>query len=402
MPTRRAVVIFVLALALYFVANQTQVGWVYMMTDALLALLVVSFIYSVGTLRGLKGSRRFHNPDRNSTNRQLTSGLEPEIFFEDDPVQVSINVTQTGLRPAFMVRGLEICPISPPAEQHQSLFISALFRNQSISFSYQTHADQRGHYSFPPLQLQSRGPFSLFRTRYALAVAGEILVYPKYFPLKRIRLLENRGFTDRHSMRTGSGNEIIGTREYRSGDSLRKIHWRSTARAGRLVVKEFSDTEHFTMTVLLDLSAGTGQGEGKYSSFETAIRIAASLAYFATQQNIPFRLTGVSQQWQPPPVSLSWWGAMHYLARVKNDGDKDLCEVLKKLNSEPFIVVLISQPNQKTVAELAKLSKRGIYALSIFITPDGRYSGERASPDNERLKLYSVGPHNWVELLKTI
>ena len=57
MPTKRAVVILVLAMALYGIANQTQVGWVYIMTNALVALLLVTFVYSWGMLKAVDAQR---------------------------------------------------------------------------------------------------------------------------------------------------------------------------------------------------------------------------------------------------------------------------------------------------------------------------------------------------------
>ena len=98
----------------------------------------------------------------------------------------------------------------------------------------------------------------------------------------------------------GRSSQVIGTRDYRPGDSLRQIHWRSTARTGELIVKEFADDQDLSLSVVLDLSEDGSLGEGKHSTFETAIRIAASLGYFANHNNLPFRIVGSSPTWSPP------------------------------------------------------------------------------------------------------
>lgn len=396
MPTRRALVIFLLAVALYFVANQTQVGWVYIMVDLLLALLLGVWLFSVGVLRGVAIRRTFHGA------ALPLDDLSPPDFFEDDPVTVALAVSRAGLRPAFMLAGVDDCPFAPPAERRQSFFVPLLHGRRPAQLEYATTCDRRGIHTFPPVPLTSNGPVGLFRSRRRLAAPGELLVYPRYHPLNRFRLLENRGFTDRHALRVGHSSEVIGIREYRTGDSLRQIHWRSTARAGRLVVKEFADQDHLSLTVVLDLSAGGSAGEGKYSTFETAIRLAASLGYYATHHNVPFRLAGHSEQWQPPNIALSWWGVLHYLARVQNNGDRPLAQVLRQLSPVPFAVVLVSRPEAAAIRELAALGNRGTDALAVFITPDGSLPATALGLGSERLKIKTVSPHNWVEGLQAI
>ncbi len=396
MPTRRAAVIFTLTLLLYLVANQTQVGWAYVMVDLLAALLLAAFIFSPGTLRGITARRTFSGP------RVPPDDLSPPDFFEDDPVTVTLSVEKSGLRPAFMVSGHDDCPFAPPADRRQTFFIPALYRRQPAQLSYHTTCHRRGVYTFTAAPLQSNGPFGLFRTRDTFTAPGEILIYPQYYPLTRFRLLENRGFTDRLAQRIGDSSEVIGVREYRTGDSLRQIHWRSTARAGKLVVKELSNQDHLSLHVVLDLSTGGNPGNDKYSAFETAVRLAASLGYYATHHNIPFRLLGHSRQWQPPNIALSWWGVLHYLARVQPDGDQSMARVLRDLPPTPFVVALISRPAADILPQLAALPQRGSLALAVFITPTGEAPVEATTLAGNQLKIKTVSPHNWADALKTM
>jgi uncharacterized protein (DUF58 family) len=397
MPTLRAIVILVLALALYLVANQTQVGWVYIMVDLLAALLLAAFLFSRGGLRGLSVQRGF-----GGQNPPPADDLSPPDFFEDDPISVTVTISQTGRRPVFMLAGADTCPFAPPADRQQTFFIPTLFKHGPATLQYHTTCHQRGVFSFSPLHLKSGGPFGLFRSRRKLPAPDELLVYPQYVPLKRFRLLENRGFTDRHAQRVGISSEVIGTREYRAGDSLRQIHWRSTARVGRLVVKEFTDQDHLSLTVVLDLSADGSVGRGKHSTFETAVRLAASLGYYATHHNVPFRLAGHSQRWQPPDIALSWWGVLHYLARVQNDGNRPLAHVLRTLPPPPFVVALVSRPTAAVTRELVALSKRGSEVLAIFITPDNAPPPALPGPGSGSITAKMISPNNWQEAVKSI
>ena len=398
MPTRRAWTFLILAGLLYLLANQTQVGWVYVMVAGLVGLLLLNFFYSWGLLRSLRASRNFHNLSATTAGQPEPDLLLP-TFHEDDPVEITLQFRHPGWRPLFLVSGTESCPCASPAEQTQSFFIPSLFKNQPLSLGYQTVCDRRGLYHFPPILLASSGPFGFFRAQRRLVVPGEILIYPYYQPLKRLRLLERRGYTHPQPVRLGTGDDLLGVRDYRPGDSLRHVHWRSTARRGRLVVKEFADEEALSLTVVLDLSAGGSVGQGKYATFETAIRLAATLGYYATHKKIPFYLAGENKQPALPKTPLSWWAVLNYLAKVQNDGVKPLSQLLDSLPPSPFVVVLISRPDEATAQALTALARRGVGTLAIFITPDGIMPEAAAKPSGAELHVAAVSPHNWPELL---
>ncbi len=398
MPTRRAWTFLILAGLLYLLANQTQVGWVYVMVAGLVGLLLLNFFYGWGLLKSLRASRKFHNLSP-TTAGQSEPDLSLPTFHEDDPLEITLQFHYPGRRPLFLVSGIESCPCAPPAEQVQTFFIPSLFKNQPLNLSYQTVCDQRGLYRFPPLALASSGPFGFFRAQRRLAVPGEILIYPSYQPLKRLRLLERRGYTQSQRLRVGASDDLLGVRDYRPGDSLRHVHWRSTARRGKLVVKEFADEEELSLTVVLDLAAGGSVGQGKYATFETAVRLAATFGYYAAHKKIPFYLVGENQQPALPKTPLSWWAMLNYLAKVQNDGRKPLHQLLDSLPPSPFVVVLISRPDEATTQALTALARRGVGALAIFITPDGTMPEAATRLTGAELHVAAASPHNWPELL---
>lgn len=403
MPSKRAWSLLTLALILYFLANQTQVGWIYIITDGLIGLLVAATLYSWRILRSVQVVRSLHpvpNPsEAHSPDDPVEADLASLAWHEDNPIEVTLQFQQAGLRPVLLLGGVEQCPFAPPEDQAQPFFIPALFRGQPNRLTYQTSCDRRGLYTFAPLRLGSRGPFGLFQTRHTLAVPGEILIYPAYYPLKRLRLFEKREFAEQSALRLGRGSQVVGTREYRSGDSLRQIHWRSTARTGQLVVKEFSDDEQQAFTVVLDLQTGSSLGEGKVATLETAVRLAATFGYYATRKNIPFRLLGASPQWTPPATSLSWWAILNYLAKVQNDGHESLDRVLQRLPLSTFVVVLISRPDETINKALSTLAQPGRSTLAIFITLDGSLPPGAAALKNAALSVRSVNAYNWMDAI---
>jgi uncharacterized protein (DUF58 family) len=407
MPTKRTGGFLILAAALYFLANQTQVGWIYVMVAGILALLVVNFFYARGMLSRLNIQRTCSNladdaPSDDGVPLPNDTGLALSTFFEDDPIEVTLQFQGVGLRPAFLIHADEHCPFAPPEEQAQPVFIPNLFKGRPIQANYQTTGNRRGLFAFAPLRLHSNGPFGFFSTRRTPDVPSEILIYPYYHPLNRLRLLETRELAERQTARVGVGTQVVGAREYRAGDSLRQVHWRSTARTGKLVVKEFAEEDQPSLSVVLDLETSSNVGQGKYSTFETAIRLAASLGYYATRHDIPFRLVGASPKWQPPASPLSWWAVLNYLAKVQNDGQEPLAKVLESLSALPFCVVLISHPTAETVRGLNMVRQKGSQTLAIFITPNGTIPADLHVSNATGLKTAGVSPYNWAEVLETL
>jgi uncharacterized protein (DUF58 family) len=133
----------------------------------------------------------------------------------------------------------------------------------------------RGRYGFGPVRLTLQDPFGLYRAVLELGEPGALLAYPRLVELERLfseggaHAQEGR----RLLLRRPSGFELHSVREYEQGESLRKVHWRSTARRGRLMVKELEDAPRDEIAVLLDGDASAVVGE----SFDVQVRAAGSI-----------------------------------------------------------------------------------------------------------------------------
>lgn len=144
-------------------------------------------------------------------------------------------------------------------------------------------ADRRGAYSIGPVWAGVTFPFGIFRTASKLSSCRRILVTPKIHHIVELKL--NPGL--RHqpggvpmASETGESLEFMGVREYRQGDSLRKIHWKLWARRGEPVVREFSQEYFSRVGVVLDTYRPP-----KGDAFERATEVAASVAGYLARQD---------------------------------------------------------------------------------------------------------------------
>jgi uncharacterized protein (DUF58 family) len=117
----------------------------------------------------------------------------------------------------------------------------------------------RGRYELQEATAVLEDPFGLARIEAELDAASTILVYPRLVELERLfsdagaSLPEGR----RLLMHKTSGFDLHSVRDYQEGESLRRVHWRSTAKRARLMVKELEDAPRDEVAVLLDARADT-------------------------------------------------------------------------------------------------------------------------------------------------
>jgi uncharacterized protein (DUF58 family) len=144
---------------------------------------------------------------------------------------------------------------------------------------YELERVPRGRYPFEPAHAVLEDPFGLERRELELAVPDALLVYPRIVELPG--LFSEAGTTAhggrRVLLRRPSGFDLHSVREYTDGDSLRKVHWRSTAHRGQLMVKELEESPRDDVAVVLDCDAAGAVGERGDSSFDVQVRAAGSV-----------------------------------------------------------------------------------------------------------------------------
>lgn len=146
--------------------------------------------------------------------------------------------------------------------------------------SYPLEGKQRGRYQIGPLLVRSRDAFNLVKFDRQFTATSEVLVTPRIHPLGSMSNVTGGGSSgETRPQRLGViGSDDVLIREYRQGDDVRRIHWRSTARRGELMVRREEQAWDPSVTLILDSRATAHGGPGRESSFEYAVSCAASIA----------------------------------------------------------------------------------------------------------------------------
>jgi uncharacterized protein (DUF58 family) len=157
--------------------------------------------------------------------------------------------------------------------------ISRIESRGAREVAYPVRSDVRGRFVVGPLSLRFADLFGLVELTRSFTSTDALVVTPTVVPLPPIHLggdWAGGGDSRARSIST-MGEDDVTTREYRHGDDLRRVHWRSTARYGELMVRREEQPWQNRGVLLLDTRAGSHRGDGPGSSFEWAVSATASV-----------------------------------------------------------------------------------------------------------------------------
>ena len=191
----------------------------------------------------------------------------------------------------------------------------------------------RGRYGVESVDAVIEDPFGLERVEVKLPAGESILVYPRLVDLDGLfsdsgaRALEGR----RLLLRRPTGFDLHSVRDYEQGESLRRVHWPSTAKRGHLMVKELEDAPRDETAVLLDADAAAVAGVAPDSSFELQVRAAGSLlrAHASRGRRAALIINSAARSYQRVhSFDGDWLRAFELLAAVEPDGPTPVTGVL--------------------------------------------------------------------------
>lgn len=282
--------------------------WLFLLADWVLGLIVVAGIYAAWNYSGLrlhlelKGSVPGPlSPLEELPENLLRTGPLPSPVFEGDSLEVEVGLDTTGARrgPAWIKGNIGPSDITTG---------TGLVSREGWRRSEIVSKVRRGAISATSWMVSAGDPLGLFVGSRRYPDAEAALVLPRF-----TALAEGRKVYELEAVaaapRAGSGTELFGVREYRPGDSLRRIHWRSSARHGELVVREFEPPGVQTLGIFVDPSSKS------IDVADQIARLAASEAWDCIREGGRVVLWGPGLEPTHPSEARSLWALLEWLAR---------------------------------------------------------------------------------------
>ena len=310
MWTRR---IFFLSLVALSLALTLASGFYAMsrLLSVLIVSLVLSWLWARYSLRGITASAS----DR-TTLAQVGETVEERVT-----VQNASNLPRAWVH----VEDLGSVPNLPSQ-------VAGLAPKAYRSWTLAARSTRRGRFTWGPLRITSGDPLGLFRTERVMEETGSVTVYPAPAPLQDFVLSTSDQAGDAPEYRGTSQitPNVVSVRRYVIGDSLNRIHWKSSAKLNRLMVKEFETEVHGDLWIVLDLNRHVQAG-GDDGTEELGVTIAASLSRFLLgyDNGVGFLGSGKVEYVLPPALGdRQLWRILESLALCRAEGDQPLSAFL--------------------------------------------------------------------------
>jgi uncharacterized protein (DUF58 family) len=343
-PAYAGWLLLVLTICFFGAATNTMAGWLYVLSGIGLALLGVGAVLPARSIQALTVSRAAILP--------VTAGTDLEITL-------TIHNPTQQVQSLFQVQDLTTLSRSNPPKTT----VEQVLPQKEYRWVYQQPTEQRGVYQWDKIALRSGAPIGLFwcqRYRQAPAIA---YVYPQALKLDRCPLIDGIGSSDRQQNRQSSNRQLEAANEgitrslrpYRYGDSMRLIHWRTSARYGEFQIREL-EIDRGGQDVVICLDSGVTWDA---DDFEQAVIAACTLYFYANKS---------------PNLSVKLWTAGTGLI----SGDRQVLETLAAVQmKEPIqpdlppmsLVWLTSQTQQ--LETLPPRSHWALWTRDRFTPPSG-------------------------------
>lgn len=377
---QRLYAVLILALWSAFLALQTGHALLYYITYLIVVTVLLSGIWAWFSVRGLRLERQTRTP------HTQVGHLAEEHFI----------VHNTSRLPKLW---LEVRDHSDLPGHRASFVINRLGRGERYSWVVKTLCRQRGRFTLGPITLTSGDPLGLFEITRHLPSTSPILVIPAALELASFHLEE--GYVGGGDAVRGRTHEITANvstvREYVPGDAFKRIHWPSTARKARIIVKEFELDPTAEVWLFLDLEERAQAGLAESipllqepplfrprpyvwkpipNTEEYGVILAASLARYFMQRNRAVGLVTYGSQWQwlePVHGPRQLDRILELLALARAQGKVPLQQVLEsegvRLGRNGLACMITSKAEEGWIAAAHRLTRRGPGVVAFFVDP---------------------------------
>lgn len=253
----------------------------------------------------------------------------------------------------------------------------------------------RGRYVVAEAHAIIDDPFGLARAELDLDARGSLLVYPRLVSLDRLFSESGAHAQDgrRLLLRRPSGFDLHSVREYERGESLRKVHWKTTARRGQLMVKELEDAPRDEIAVILDADASAVVAD----SFDVQVRAAGSIlrAHASHSRRVILAVNSAAR----PSVRVSslegdWLAALGLLAEAEPSATRPVVELLSRESGPASraieTVVITARLSGALANKLVQRSLAG-QGVSIVWIDSASFAARPTKVEPELLRLQAAG-----------
>jgi uncharacterized protein (DUF58 family) len=234
--------------------------------------------------------------------------------------------------------------------------------------TYSLRSDLRGKFEIGPIRLRVADSFGLVELERSASGRTTFVVTPRVVPLSRTvisRTWAGEG-EGRARLTSTAGEDDVIPREYRDGDDLRRVHWRSTARYGQLMVRREEQRWRNRATIFLDTRSRSHMGTGMASSFEAAVSAAASVGVHISREGLSGQFVTDGATLRGGPLFAD--ALLDSLAVIHPSSSRNLDQAMAELRTAGGVVIaIVGRLSAPEARKLAACRTEGSQGLAILL-----------------------------------
>ena len=318
---------------------------------------------------------------------QLSRTVTPSRVPAGRPASVRLQLTNLARLPTGVLLAEDHVPYVLGARPR--FVLDRLDAGATAAVGYSLRSDVRGRWEIGPLRLRVTDPFGMCEVTRGFSATDPLVVVPRVHRLRPLRAGGAWSGSGESSTRTAAaaGEHDVAVREFRQGDDLRRVHWRSTARRGELMVRRDEQPHLMRATIVLDARAVAHRGDGPASTFEWAISAAASIAASLVESGYGVRILtdDVPVPWTGRESGQGTGELLDRLAVLDLGGPHELRNasgLLARTGGDGVVVTILGEVDEDDLVPVAALPRRGVTGLALLLrtttwaTIPGRRRGE--------------------------
>ncbi len=362
-PTGAGARFLLLLLVMGFAAFNTRNNLLYLMFSIGISSAVVSAAFGWLSLRRIK----------------LDTGEPPDLYAGSASTEhLRIRNGSRWLDGfGLEVEELDFPGRSPCAE------VAHIGRRKTKALALEKNYPRRGIFESERMLVSTRFPFGLFRAIRQIRLSRRLIVFPRLHRVNISFVFRSRTGQVPQRQQRGDSEELLRVRDYSVGDNLHYVHWKATAKLGRLMVREFASDQQRRFTIILDnQTAAASRRAGDGEEFEKTVSAAASLSCHLGSHGLPFRLVSADAVFPYDTSPEHLRGVLIHLAEVSRNREPqhDLAEWTASSLRGNDVVLVVSAHLERFPMRLASPALHLIQPAALVAEGDAPLPFTHAGP----------------------
>lgn len=296
---------------------------------------------------------------------------------ELDKLEIELNINNKSFLPVFDLFLMDNLTCAEPEERLRKELVTYLPLKSSSKINYKCTCYKRGRYMLGPVTVYFFDPLGIFYLKKVFEIYSEVHVYPRTFRIRKFPDLIKGvlpWFGIDSSRSSGDEDEFFAIREYKSGDPIKRIHWLSSARKNKLIVKQFQRQSFYSATIVFNLRKDDNFGEGRESIAEYTIKLAASVAKYLLEKDISVEIIAHTHE----PVHMHsnkgqehFEAIMKFLASAQVQSMVTLGEIFEEsylhISGDSNLIVIMLDRDWEYLPAIIPMEKRNITLVPLIL-----------------------------------